>query len=187
MRSPILTIVEHDYKAASGEAAFYELRLRLLAGTISTISVKPIDIPLSKLLDAIVEHYGSLIKDDDAKLLKKACYIRNKLLHCEFSSARQHLNELSPKKRVGGVIRLDTANLDAATIVSKINDVATGHDVGQVSVSVTNTKTLKDIVGWLLECQGANEFNEAINIFQDACVIIDHLGGNNQQTFNQQP
>jgi hypothetical protein len=74
---------------------FFELRARLLAGTIPTARSQPIDIKLSIVLGAIRAHFQSTLKADEGNLLTKALAVRNKLLHCEFSTAHAHLNQSS--------------------------------------------------------------------------------------------
>ena len=105
----------------------------------------------------------------------KACTVRNKLLHCEFSSARKHLDQLAPKPRGGGVSKLDISGLSGDDITAKIIEATSGAEVGQTLVADTNTRALKDVFGWLLECGGANEFEEARTTFCQAITVLDRL------------
>jgi hypothetical protein len=112
---------------------------------------------------------------DESNLLTRACTVRNKLLHCEFSSAREHLAQLDPKPRAGGVVRLDISGLSGKDMAAKVGEALSGANVGQTLVANTNTKTLKDVYGWLLECYCAKEFEEASTIFCQAIAILSRL------------
>jgi hypothetical protein len=168
-------LAEAQFKSASGEAALFELRIRLLAGNISQVRDSPIDINLSVVRDAILAHYQSTLTPEDNILLKKACTLRNKLLHCEFSSTRKQLDELDPKPRRGGVTQVDISGLSGKELTAKVIQATSGADVGQTVVADTKTKTLKDVFGWLHESYGANEFEEARTTFLQALAIVDRL------------
>jgi hypothetical protein len=166
---------EAQFKSASAEAALFELRMRLLAGTIPAMSSQPIDINLSQIRDAILTQFQSNLKAGAGNLLTKACTVRNKLLHCEFSSARKHLDQLDPRPRGGGVAKVDISDLSGAELTTKINQAISGANVGQKLVAYTNTKTLKDVYCWLLECSEANEFEEARTTFCKAIAVLVRL------------
>jgi len=166
---------EAQFKSASAEAALFELRMRMLAATIPQVCDEPIDIKLSLVRDAILARYKPVLTADDNNILMKACTIRNKLLHCEFSSARKQLDQLDQKSRGGDVSKIDISGLSGNELCAKIVGAISGANVGQVLVGGTKTKTLKDIFGWLLECQVANEFKEARATFCEATDILNRL------------
>ncbi len=168
-------IAEEQFKSASAEAALFELRMRLLAAKIPQVCDQPIDTKLSLVRDAIIEHYKSTLKDNEKILLTKACTLRNKLLHCEFSSARKQLEQLDSKPRGGGVAKLDLNGLSGNDMAAKIVQATSGANVGQTLIADTNTRTLKDVFGWLHECGNANEFEEARTTFCEAIAIVDRL------------
>jgi hypothetical protein len=161
------------FKAAAGEGAYFELRMRLGGGITPKVCDLSIDTNLSVLKDAIIEHHAAKLTTDDVALLTRACRLRNKLLHCEFSSARKHLQEHNPKTRDGGVIGLKVGENDS--ILELITKLRAGVDVGQKPMSSTTVKKLSDVFGWLLEMQGAGEFEEAIGVFQQAVAVLDKL------------
>jgi hypothetical protein len=154
-------IAEQHFKTASAEAALFELRVRLCAGTIAPARDMRIDTSLSVVRDALLEHFKPILGERDVELLQNACSLRNKMLHCEFSAARQRLDEQQPKTRHGGVMKLDVAN----------------PDIAQQSLADTKTKTLGDVFGWLLEFQSADEFKEATTVFQAASAVLDKCVG----------
>jgi hypothetical protein len=168
-------LAEAQFKSASAEAVLFELRMRLLAGKISAISSQPIDTKLSVVLGGILTQFQSTLKADESNLLTTACTVRNKLLHCEFSSARKQLDELDSKPRGGNVTRLDISGLSGDDMIKKISEAISGANVGQTLVADTRTKTLKDVYGWLLECHHANEFEEARKTFCQAIAVLDRL------------
>lgn len=174
-------IAEQCFKAASAEAALFELRMRLRAGAISTTCDLEIETKLAAICNYILNYYKAALHDTDEKVLQRACNLRNKLLHCEFSVARQRLSEINPKARRGGVTMLDVDSLDGAAILNKLHQVKLGRDVGQKAVAHTKTKKLKDVFGWLLETQGAGEFDEAAHVFRDAISVLERLGDTKEQ------
>lgn len=169
------SIAEAQFKLASAEAALFELRLRALAGTIPIVQDYKIDENLAKVRDAIVTHYQSKLTAEETNLLNRAVAFRNKLLHCEFSTARQHLNQIDPKARDGGVVKADIAGLGSSAMRERVADLVSGADVGQISVARTTIATLKDVYGWLFECQEASEFDEATQIFAKINRILEQL------------
>jgi hypothetical protein len=168
-------IAEQAFKMTSAEAALFELRMHLRAGAIPATRALPIDSKLSCVLDAFLKHYRSVLSAPEVIIIEKACALRNKLLHCEFSAARQRLNELNPQAHAGGVIALDVAKLDPPAIINKLDQITLGQDTGQSAVANTKTRKLSDVFGWLLESQGAGEFDEAARVFREAMSVLDRL------------
>ena len=171
----IRELAEQQFKAASAEAALFELRLRLLAGYVPASAAMPIATKLSVVCDQILETYAQCLSEAEARHLKEACQIRNKLLHCEFSSNRKKLNVVTPKFRDGGVtsVQLDTTNPE--TVSAKVRAAIAGTGVGQERVSDTNTRTLRDVFGWLLESQSAGDFEESIQTLAGAIQVVSRL------------
>lgn len=165
-----LAIAESKFKLASGEAALFELRMRMLAGTLTGIQDKKIDISLGELCTTLCQYYEKYLTAEQARLLKLACTLRNKMLHCEFSTARRKLNEINPQTRGGGVSRLDFG-----TDVGKVLDAIAGRDVGQRPIADTTTRTLRDVFGWLQDFHRAEEFAEATSLFEQANNLLNQL------------
>ena len=169
-------IAEERFKAASAEAALFELRLRMFAGTLPNLQSLPIDENLSNIRDLVVKSVRQKLNGQDEKLLRKATTLRNKMLHCEFSAARARLNDLSPRARDGEITRLSIEGLSSAERQDTLRAALAGQGTGGVSVSSTKTKTLSDVYGWLLEFQQAEEFVEAESVFIAAMSLLDRLG-----------
>ena len=168
-------IAEATFKAASAEAALFELRMRMCAGCIRSIQDLPIDTKLGDVRDAVLSHFHSSLSLRERELLKSATLLRNKILHCEFSSARVRLNEVHSKPRGGGVNELPIPSLAMHEIEARVRAVLEGDDIGQSLVAHTKTKTLRDTFAWLIEFQAADEFCEATSIFATALLLLDRL------------
>jgi hypothetical protein len=163
-------LAEAQFKLASAEAAVFELRMRMLAGTIPVTQDAAIDVKLADIRDGILGHYQGKVTAEETELIHHACTLRNKLLHCEFSAARRKLEVLNPKTRDGGVLRLDFGSEP-----EKVLEVIAGRNVGQQPVAGTKTRTLRDVYGWLQECQLSNEFDEAAAVFKRVNNILESL------------
>jgi hypothetical protein len=165
-------IAEAHFKLASAEAALFELRMRMLAGTIPGIQDAKIDVNLATVQQRVCQHYQQKLTTEETELLRLACALRNKLLHCEFSTARRKLDEINPQQqpREGGLTRLDFGS-----DVGKTLDVIAGRDAGQYAVAGTTTRTLRDVYRWLHECQASGEFDEAARVFSQANDLLDQL------------
>jgi hypothetical protein len=80
-------------------------------------------------LRRVCQHYHQQLTAEETELFRLACELRNKLLHCEFSTERRILDEINPQPRDGSVTRLDFGD-DIGKVVGMIE----GHDVGQYPV-----------------------------------------------------
>ena len=175
MSNNTCTVAECAFENASAKATLFELRARLLASTIPAIADLSINTKLGVVLKELVKSYDSVLNAEDKTLLEKACTLRNKLLHCEFSAARQRLDELNPRPRAGEVTELNTSGLDQEATVNNFFLFTQGQDVGQKTVANSKTKSLRDVYGWLWESFLTGEFNEATDIFRDAISVLDQL------------
>lgn len=173
--SHIRELAEQQFKAASAEAALFELRLRLLAGYTHVSAAMPINANLSVVCDQILTSYALSLTDNETQHLKRACQIRNKLLHCEFSSNRKKLNDINPKVRDGGISCVEIDTKSPSTISSHVRAAIAGASPNQKRVSSTNTRTLQDVFGWLLESQSGGDFDESIQVFAEAMQIVLRL------------
>ena len=168
-------IAEQNFTAAAGQAALFELRVRLRAGTIPSVAEKPIDTKLSEVVDAIVVHHQAALNDREVELLKNACKLRNKVLHCELSSARQFLDPSAS----GGVTIIPDVSSEHAW--STIKQLINSGNAGQQAVAATKTKKHRDVFGWLLEAQGAGEFAAASSMFQEVIALLERLDEDQSQ------
>ena len=142
----------------------------MLAGTIPGVQNDKIDVNLATVQQRVCQHYHQKLTAEETELFRLACKLRNKLLHCEFSTARRNLDEIKPQTRGGRVTRLDFGD-----DVGKIVEMIEGHDVGQYAVAQSKTRTLRDVYGWLSECQSFGEFDEATTVFARANTLLDNL------------
>jgi hypothetical protein len=86
---------EEQFKSASAEAALFRVACATPRRNDPYGTQPTIDTKLSIVLGAIRAHFQSTLKADEDNLLTKALAVRNKLLHCEFSTAHEHLNQSS--------------------------------------------------------------------------------------------
>ena len=97
---------EKGFIVAASDAALFELRVRLRAGAIPGGGRKAIGTDLSKVVKCVTEHYELRMDANEIELLERACSLRNKVLHCEFSSARAILELGGGLPGSGGVTRI---------------------------------------------------------------------------------
>jgi hypothetical protein len=95
------------------------------------------------------------------------------VLHCEFSDARKRLDPNGNQQRSGGVMTI--SGVTPENVMSILDQLNAGGNAGQQAVAATDTKKLKDVLGWLLEAQGAGEFQAATTLFQDAGTVLERL------------
>jgi hypothetical protein len=94
MKSVAMTRYLDQYKAASGEGAALELKLRILACKVPELRKFAHDKKLQNVEDATVEHFGGAITHEEKQVLQRCRCLRNKILHCEFPAARRILASL---------------------------------------------------------------------------------------------
>jgi hypothetical protein len=166
-------IAEKNFANAAAHATLFELKIRLRAGTISCLADKPIKTKLSEVVDEIITTDSAKLTNQDVALLKTACTLRNKLLHCEFSTVRERLDPSGSQSRSGGVAII--SGVTPENFMSILNQLNTESHIGQQAVATTETKKHSDVYGWLLESQGSGAFEEASDIFKKALILIERL------------
>jgi hypothetical protein len=65
--------------------------------------------------------------------------------------------------------------LDFEDDIGKVVGMIESHDVGQYPVAQTKTRTLRDVYGWLSECDNFGEFDEATTVFARANTLLENL------------
>lgn len=171
----MLALMEPRFRKASAAAAAFELRARIVAGTVPHLATLKIDVSLTRVLDALADHFGEVLTEEDRAVLHRARLLRNKLLHCELSRVRGTLNEASPRTRGPHVHALDVEGLDGPDLVARVRGLGRGEDVGQRAVGETATRTLGDVYGWMAEAGSAGEFEEAADAFERAVQVLAAL------------
>ncbi|MEM9416280.1 MAG: hypothetical protein AAGA29_12510 [Planctomycetota bacterium] len=169
------TVAESHYIQAAAKGTLFELRFRLLVGSIHELATEKLDHNLSSVYNAIAEYYSLSPEGVDAKLLLTACQLRNKLLHCDLSRLRTKLNVLSEKSRDGGVARSNIDGMGGSEILAHIAKISAGIDDGQTQISDSSTNRRNDVYGWLLESWRSGDFDEAAQVFDDAIKLLEKL------------
>jgi len=84
-------VVFGQFRQAAALGAEYEMRLRLLADKTPAIEAVSLDRILNNVEDKVFGHFSAALEPAELKLLKGARGLRNKLLHADFSEARERL------------------------------------------------------------------------------------------------
>jgi hypothetical protein len=146
-----------EYARAAALAATLELKCRLVADKTPELE-KEAHGSLAALVDALVAEFEADLAEEDARVLKLAQRLRNKVIHSDFHDARQILGELSGSDLPsGGVHHVDL----------KTGDVGTVSD----SKSTANGR----VFGWLLELSSAGAFLTCERVFSRAIEIVNEL------------
>lgn len=146
-----------QYASAAALAVTFELKCRLVADKTPGLE-KAAHGNLAALVDALLAEFDADLVEEDARVLKLARRLRNKIIHSDFHDARQILGELSGTEPPGGGVYHV--------------DLETG-DVGAVSDS--NSTAEGRVFGWLLELCSAGAFLTCERIFNRAIEIVNEL------------
>lgn len=175
MESPPHTVFLEQYKFASGEGAVVELKLRLLADKIPSLQKFAHVQRLEDIENEIAQYFGKTLSDKDKNTLALCRQLRNKILHCNFSVARQKLAELGTESPSGGVKKVDLAALNHAQVQSKAEKAIAGNPDTFVYVSDSPTTNAASVFGWLLEVGASGDLIAAVKSFREAAAIVDQL------------
>lgn len=146
-----------QFKSAAAEGAVVELKLRLLADKFPQLQ-RWARAPKLEVTEGKVDEYFSDYLSEEHKTTLALCrQLRNKLLHGDFSVAREKLKELGSNPQRGGVRRID---------------IATGTSE---YVADTSSAGPGRIFGWVMEMGRGGDFQEAVDVFKKAVEIIDWL------------
>jgi hypothetical protein len=173
MQSIAVKMYLEPFKAAAGEGAVVELKLRLLAGKIPALQSYTYQTKLENIEHELVKPFADSLSAEEKKTLRLCCQLRNKVLHTEFRAARNKLKELGTEAPSGGVKELDIHGLSAAEVSEKIRAVKEGAKA--TFVADTSSKYLSGLYGWFLEAGGAGDFQKASDAFKKASAIVDRL------------
>lgn len=171
MLSPPHADFLEQFKLASGEGAVVELKLRLLADKIPTLQRFAHAQKLEDIEKEIVQHFGDALSETDKCTLALCRQLRNKILHCNFSVAREQLATLGVSPQAAGV-RMITG-IAANEIRAKVERAIVQNQGTPVSgLSATQPGSVS---GWLLEAGAAGDFMKAVSAFRSAAAIVDRL------------
>jgi hypothetical protein len=165
---------ELEYKQASGEGAIYELRMRLLADKIPALQATAYAARLEDVEGLICNHFTSALSQQEKDQLKTCRQLRNKILHCDFTAARDKLRALGQPTQSGGVRKIDIAGLTGNQMAQKILAATSGDPNSSVAVA-TAAQQAGTVFAWLLEVGQAGDLASAAASFAKAAAIIDRL------------
>jgi hypothetical protein len=142
-----------------------ELKMRLLADNTPSMKGLAHAPRLEDIETAIATTFAARLKPGDDQLLAKTRVLRNKVLHGNFSKAKETLVELGHAIPDGGVLGVDVSGPDVLGAV---------REGRRVPVSQTPTKE-SSIYGWLLEAGQSGLFGTAAAVFRSTTEIVDRL------------
>jgi hypothetical protein len=162
-----------EYRVAAGEGAVLELKMRLLANKVPRL--RPfVDGHLSQVEDQIILVFAEHLSTTEQDQLATCRQLRNKVLHCDFPSARSKLHELGAPQVRGGIREFRFTSQTSEGMIKDLEDAASGR-VGGREVAEMTSKGGANIFGWLLELGTAGDFRRAAEVFRFACAIVDRL------------
>lgn len=170
-------IFEQQYKAAAAEGALYELHMRLLADKVPQLQQSAYGERLEDVEGLIVVHFASVLTDDEKRLLTLCRQLRNKILHCDFHSARKKLEELGVNPQSGNVRTTDISGLFGRQMAEKITGAIANAPGSSQYVADLGSRA-GTVFGWLLEAGGAGDFTKAADSFARGAAIVDRLATN---------
>jgi hypothetical protein len=172
MRNPSDIFID-QYRVAAGEGAVLELKIRLLANKVPRL--RPfVDKHLEHVEEQIIGAFAEHLSGAERAQLQTCRQLRNKVLHCDFPSARSKLHELGAPEVRGGIRQFRFTNQTPEGIAKDLEDAASGSVAGREVADMT-AKADANIYGWLLELGSAGDFQRAADIFRLTCGIIDRL------------
>ena len=173
MLSPPHAAFLEQFKLASGEGAVFELKLRLLADKIPTLQRFAHAQTLQGIENEIAQHFGHALSEAEKSTLALCPELRNKILHCNFSVARERLADLGAEPQSAGVRKIDLTGIGANEMRAKVEQAIVQNQGTFVSGSPTTQPG--SVFGWLLEVCAAGDFQNAVSAFRNAAAIVDRL------------
>jgi len=162
-----------QFKVAAGEGAAVELRLRLLADKLPSLQHLAHAQKLENIEKEVAIHFATKLTKEEKEILALCRELRNKILHCNFSVARERLNDLGAKPQSGCVRKIDLGSMGSSGKLAKLEQ-AILQKQGSL-VSEAPTKQPGSVCGWLLEAGNAGDFTAAATAFRNAAAIVDRL------------
>jgi hypothetical protein len=107
------------FKSAAAEGAVVELKMRLLAGSISALQQYALDPKLEGIETKLAEHFDSALSVEEKDTFRLCRQLRNKVLHADFRAARGKLNELGIETLPGEVRKVEIPTVSVAEISKK--------------------------------------------------------------------
>ena len=161
-----------QFKVAAAEGAVVELKLRLLADKLPSLQRLAHTQQLEDIEKEVAIHFANALSEDEKTTLALCRKLRNKILHCNFSVARERLSDLGVEPKSAGVRKIDLG-ANANEVRAKVEQ-AIAENQGTL-VSEAPTKQPGIVFGWLLEAGAAGDFLKAASAFRNAAAIVDRL------------
>jgi hypothetical protein len=171
-KSPLLHLFLGQFKAAAGEGAALELKMRLLAGKIPALQKYAHQRELGEVEKDLLDHFANALSESDKETLRLSRQLRNKVLHSDFRAAREKLRELGEQIESGGVTKIDLPTPTVAEVTRKLLAAKEGKEGTPVSDTPST-----EVYGWLLEAGMSGDLQKASDAFKRAAAIIDKLAG----------
>jgi hypothetical protein len=171
LRSPV-EIFEHQYKAAAGEGAIIELKMRLLADKVPELQKFAHDQRLEDVETLIANHFSNALTAEEKTTLAVCRQLRNKILHCDFHAARQKLEQLGIATQSAEVKKVDIRGLSAEQMIEKIAAVK-ANTAGAFEYVADSPFEAGGVFAWLIELGAAG--GRAVKCFAGAAEIVDKL------------
>src|SRR5215813_13987138 len=106
-KSPAVAMFLEPFKAAAGEGAALELKMRLLAGKTSALQKYTHRRDLGEFETDLLAHFDASLSADEKETLRLCRQLRNKVLHSDFRAAREKLNELGMQTGSAGTRKIE--------------------------------------------------------------------------------
>jgi len=161
-----------SFKAAAGDGAALELKMRLLVGKIPALQKYTHQRELGEIETDLLTHFANDLSEQDKEILRLSRQLRNKVLHSDFRAARKKLQELGTSIESAGVTKIDLPDPTVAEATRKLLAAKEGKE----GTPVSNTPST-EVFGWLLEAGTSGDLQKASDAFQRAAAIIDKLAG----------
>jgi len=171
-KSPVLKLYLGRFKAAAGEGAALELKMRLLAGKIPALQKYAHQRKLGKIEADLVTHFASALSKPENETLRLSLELRNRVLHSDFRAAREKLQKLGIQTESSGVRKIDLPEATKAEITRKLLAAKEGKEGTLVSDTPST-----EVYGWLFEAGRSGDLQKASDAFKRAAAIIDKLAG----------
>jgi hypothetical protein len=160
-----------------------ELKLRLLADKVPSLVHLAHANKLENIETGVAIHFATVLSKDEKTTLTFCRNLRNKILHCNFSGARERLGDFGAGVQPADVRKIDLAEVDANKLRAKVEH-AIAENQGEL-VSETTPKQSSIIFGWLIEANAAGDFINAVQVFQKISGIVDRLASMGDHSASQ--
>jgi len=174
MMSPNDKYIE-QFSAAASEGAVLELKLRLLVDKIPELQNFAHAPRLEAVENELIKHLGEALTAEEKATFTQCRQLRNKILHCNFSVARETLANMGAEPQSAGVKKVDLSGLSTGQMMAKMEGAIAGEEDTFKYVEASPTTTPGSVFGWLLEVGEAGDLMKAVGAFRAATAIVDRL------------